>query len=133
MQLMQRPWKTQQSRPMLQHRRTTSRSQAGAATPRVKAASPLTSYAPLDQNKGGGPYGDTEVSDEFYWAACELYITTGDKTYYDELMKYGTNAYGTDNAKALEISTTLVGGENNGSFSRSHRVTLNSVGSISCM
>ena len=32
-------------------------------------------------------------------------------------MKYGTNAYGTDNAKALEISTTLVGGENNGSFS----------------
>lgn len=90
-------------------------------------------YAPLDQNKGGGPYGDTEVSDEFYWAACELYITTGDKTYYDELMKYGTNAYGTDNAKALEISTTLVGGENNGSFSLFTWGTLNSVGSISCM
>ena len=88
-------------------------------------------YAPLDQNKGGGPYGDTEVSDEFYWAACELYITTGDKTYYDELMKYGTNAYGTDNAKALEISTTLVGGENNGSFSLFTWGTLNSVGSIS--
>ena len=88
-------------------------------------------YAPLDQNKGGGPYGDTEVSDEFYWAACELYITTGDKTYYDELMKYGTNAYGKDNAKALEISTTLVGGENNGSFSLFTWGTLNSVGSIS--
>ena len=88
-------------------------------------------YAPLDQNKGGGPYGDTEVSDEFYWAACELYITTGDKTYYDELMKYGTNAYGTDNAKALEISTTLVGGENNGTFSLFTWGTLNSVGSIS--
>jgi len=88
-------------------------------------------YAPIAQNKGGGPYGDTDVEDEFYWAACELYITTGDKTYYDELMKYGTNAYGTDNAKALEISTTLVGGENNGSFSLFTWGTLNSVGSIS--
>ena len=46
-------------------------------------------------------------------------------------MKYGTNAYGTDNAKALEISTTLVGGENNGSFSLFTWGTLNSVGSIS--
>ncbi|WP_298482293.1 glycoside hydrolase family 9 protein [uncultured Ruminococcus sp.] len=88
-------------------------------------------YAPLDQNKGGGPYGDTEVSDEFYWAACELYITTGDKTYYDELMKYGTGAYGVDNGKALDISTTLVGGENQGTCSLFTWGTLNSVGSIS--
>ena len=88
-------------------------------------------YAPLDQNKGGGPYGDTEVSDEFYWAACELYITTEDKTYYDELMKYGTGAYGVDNGKALEISTTLVGGENKGTCSVFTWGTLNSVGSMS--
>jgi endoglucanase len=27
---------------------------------------------------GGGPYDDTDVSDEFYWAASELFITTGD-------------------------------------------------------
>lgn len=88
-------------------------------------------YAPLDQNKGGGPYGDTEVSDEFYWAACELYITTGDSTYYDELYKYGTNAYGTDNGSALEISTLLTGGENKGTCSLFTWGTLNSVGSIS--
>ena len=88
-------------------------------------------YAPLDQNKGGGPYGDTEVSDEFYWAACELYITTGNSTYYDELMKYGTNAYGTDNGKAFEISTLLTGGENKGTCSLFTWGTLNSVGSIS--
>ncbi|HVV48175.1 MAG TPA: glycoside hydrolase family 9 protein, partial [Polyangia bacterium] len=25
---------------------------------------------------GGGPYDDTNVSDEFYWAAAELYVTT---------------------------------------------------------
>ncbi|MET7401115.1 glycoside hydrolase family 9 protein [Dactylosporangium sp. NPDC005572] len=30
---------------------------------------------------GGGAYGDWNVSDEFYWAAAELYLTTGDKQY----------------------------------------------------
>ncbi len=28
-----------------------------------------------------GAYGDNDVSDEFIWAACELYITTGKKEY----------------------------------------------------
>ncbi|MCD8219991.1 MAG: glycoside hydrolase family 9 protein [Ruminococcus sp.] len=88
-------------------------------------------YAPMDQDKGGGPYGDSEVSDEFYWAACELYISTGDSQYYTELKKYGTNAYGTDNGVAFGISTTLVGGENNGTCSLFTWGTLNSVGSIS--
>ena len=89
-------------------------------------------YAPMQQaNKGGGPYGDDEVSDEFYWAACELYITTEDPTYYAELKKYGTGAYGTDHAKAFDISTTLTGGENNGTCSLFTWGTLNSIGSIS--
>lgn len=88
-------------------------------------------YAPLDQNKGGGPYGDSEVSDEYYWAACELYITTGDSYYYDELKKYGTNAYGVDNGEAFKISTNLVGGENDGTCSLFTWGTLDSVGSIS--
>jgi endoglucanase len=30
---------------------------------------------------GGGGYGDTDVSDEFYWAASELFITTGKRQY----------------------------------------------------
>lgn len=30
---------------------------------------------------GGGPYGETTVSDEFYWAAAELYATTGTAKY----------------------------------------------------
>ncbi|GAB3227818.1 cellulase [Glycomyces halotolerans] len=34
---------------------------------------------------GGGPYDDTKVSDEFYWAAAELYITTGEQVYADYL------------------------------------------------
>jgi len=35
---------------------------------------------------GGGDYSDSNVSDEFYWAAAELYITTG-KAQYLEYMK----------------------------------------------
>ncbi|WP_066942977.1 glycoside hydrolase family 9 protein [Microtetraspora fusca] len=32
---------------------------------------------------GGGTYDDPDVSDEFYWAAAELYITTGEKEFRD--------------------------------------------------
>jgi endoglucanase len=32
-------------------------------------------YAPQYDNIGGGPYDDGDVSDEFYWAASELFIT----------------------------------------------------------
>ncbi|NUS07422.1 MAG: glycosyl hydrolase family 5 [Nonomuraea sp.] len=32
---------------------------------------------------GGGAYNDNDVTDEFYWAAAELYITTGEKEFKD--------------------------------------------------
>ena len=59
-------------------------------------------FAPLDESIGGGAYGDTDVDDEFCWAATELFITTGDKKYY------------TDAAKSdffLKMPTSLGGGE----------------------
>jgi len=34
---------------------------------------------------GGGNYGDAEVSDEFFWAAAELYSTTGKAEYLEYL------------------------------------------------
>jgi endoglucanase len=34
---------------------------------------------------GGGAYNDDNVSDEFYWAAVELYLTTGEQTYRTDL------------------------------------------------
>jgi len=37
--------------------------------------------APDSDSTGGGAYGDARVSDEFYWAAAELYATTGESTY----------------------------------------------------
>src|SRR5262249_48320314 len=36
---------------------------------------------------GGGPYDDDNVSDEFYWAAAELYITTKKPAYKEVLAK----------------------------------------------
>ena len=79
-------------------------------------------FAPLDQNKGGGPYGDTQVSDEFYWAACELYITTGNKDYYADVTAY---------PKAFDVTTNLVGGENQGSFTSFTWGTLAALGTAS--
>jgi endoglucanase len=40
----------------------------------------------LDPNPGGGPYDDTQVSDEFYSAAAQLYLTTGERTYRDAVL-----------------------------------------------
>ncbi|RYE08151.1 MAG: glycosyl hydrolase family 5 [Hyphomicrobiales bacterium] len=43
-------------------------------------------FAPAaDGDSGGGPYDDTELSDEFYWAAAELTLATGDPAYRADL------------------------------------------------
>jgi endoglucanase len=34
-----------------------------------------------DDGEGGGAYSDEKVSDEFYWAAAELFVTTGQDAY----------------------------------------------------
>ncbi len=38
-------------------------------------------YAPATDNTGGGPYDDNTVTDELYWAAAELFVTTGKEVY----------------------------------------------------
>jgi len=43
-------------------------------------------YTPGSGGPGGGPYNDDYVGDEFYWAACELYVTTGKDEYKNYLM-----------------------------------------------
>ncbi|MCQ2490225.1 MAG: glycoside hydrolase family 9 protein [Ruminococcus sp.] len=59
-------------------------------------------YAPLDESVGGGAYGDDDVTDEFCWAASELYITTGDMDYYNDIKKSDF---------FLDVPTSLGGGE----------------------
>ncbi|WP_084546377.1 glycoside hydrolase family 9 protein [Glycomyces arizonensis] len=55
-------------------------------------------YAPLTSPAGGGPYGDNNVTDEFYWAAAELFITTGEQPYADYLA--GSELHGADDVFA---------------------------------
>ncbi|GAA4628489.1 glycoside hydrolase family 9 protein [Cellulomonas oligotrophica] len=43
-------------------------------------------YAPAAAGAdGGGPYDDANVADELYWAAAELYVTTGEQRFADDL------------------------------------------------
>ena len=56
---------------------------AAERTPDLYAPAPDAS---LDPNPGSGPYDDDDVSDEFYWAAAELYLTTGDRGYRTDVL-----------------------------------------------
>ena len=78
-------------------------------------------YAPLDESVGGGAYGDDDATDEFYWAACELYAATGDQSYYDDLK---------GSEWAFAVPSELNGGEAvgiTGSFDWGHTAALGSL------
>lgn len=78
-------------------------------------------YAPLDESVGGGPYGDDNVTDEFYWAATELYLATGDSSYASDME--GSDYY-------LQVPTSIGKGENVdtvGSFDWGNVATLGSL------
>jgi len=47
---------------------------------------PAVYAPPADGGAGGGAYDDKSVDDEFYWAAAELYLTTGESKYEDYLL-----------------------------------------------
>lgn len=69
-------------------------------------------YAPMNQAIGGGPYGDDNVLDDFYWAACELFVTTEEATYKTDLESFNFRGQ-----SAYTMTYDLSGGENNGSCS----------------
>ncbi|MER6633839.1 glycoside hydrolase family 9 protein [Streptomyces sp. NPDC000987] len=43
-------------------------------------------YASDSDGTGGGTYADSDATDEFYWAAAELYLTTGEKRFADHVL-----------------------------------------------
>ncbi len=88
-------------------------------------------YAPMWHAKGGGPYGDDNVLDDAYWAACEIFVSAsemGDSaaaTYKSKMddPKYAKYAYNVD--------TRMVGGENkDGSFTSFNWGNTASAGSL---
>ncbi|QOC92714.1 glycoside hydrolase family 9 protein [Micromonospora craniellae] len=56
-----------------------------ARTAYAAAKANPTRYASPADSVGGGPYDDSDVTDEFYWAAVELYLTTGERAYLTDL------------------------------------------------
>ncbi|MBN2771123.1 MAG: glycoside hydrolase family 9 protein [Spirochaetes bacterium] len=65
-------------------------------------------YAPSPRwQPGGGPYDDTHVADEFYWAAAELFVTTGKQVYLDYLQS--SDYY-------LQMESRLSAGEDDGYY-----------------
>jgi endoglucanase len=60
---------------------------AAARTAWTAAAANPPLYAPVEDGaSGGGPYDDDDVSDETYWAAAELYVTTGERAFRDAVL-----------------------------------------------
>jgi endoglucanase len=62
------------------------RALAAARTAFAAAQANPDRYAPASDGNGGGPYNDDKVTDEFYWAAAELFLTTGEKQYKDYVL-----------------------------------------------
>ncbi|MFG1887880.1 glycoside hydrolase family 9 protein [Micromonospora sp. NPDC049051] len=56
-----------------------------AKTAYAAAKANPTRYASPADSTGGGAYDDTNVTDEFYWAAAELYLSTGEQPYLADL------------------------------------------------
>ncbi|WP_433497783.1 glycoside hydrolase family 9 protein [Sphaerimonospora sp. CA-214678] len=63
-------------------------------------ANPALFADPAD-GTGGGAYNDSNVEDEFYWAAAELYITTGENEFKDFVLaspRHTADIWGTGGA-----------------------------------
>ncbi|MEV4641027.1 glycoside hydrolase family 9 protein [Actinoplanes sp. NPDC049548] len=59
------------------------RALAAARTAFAAAQANPALFAPASDGNGGGAYNDSIVDDDFYWAAAELYLSTGEKRYAD--------------------------------------------------
>jgi len=58
-----------------------AKSLAAARTAWAAAVANPAVYALGTDGTGGGAYDDANVTDEFYWAAAELYLSTGDQAF----------------------------------------------------
>ncbi|WP_037671363.1 glycoside hydrolase family 9 protein [Streptomyces griseus] len=63
-----------------------ARALTAARTAWAAALAHPTLYADPNDGTGGGAYSDTDATDEFYWAAAELYLSTGEKQFADHVL-----------------------------------------------
>ena len=65
-------------------------------------------FASPMSNNGGGPYDDSQVSDEFYWAAAELFITLSDPkllTYLQKSPHHGKFPYQAGHERTAQFTS----------------------------
>lgn len=75
-----------------------------AARTAYAAASRVPDAYAWDVFNGGGPYADDVVSDEFAWAATELWLATGEASYASDIALYARryNPFGSFNWSSVE-------------------------------
>ncbi|MCU7726131.1 glycoside hydrolase family 9 protein [Actinoplanes sp. KI2] len=67
-------------------------------------------YAPGSDGNGGGAYNDDNVTDEFYWAAAELFLTTGEKQYQSDVLASPDHTADIFGAGAFDWASTAAAG-----------------------
>ncbi len=86
------------------------RALAAAKTAWAAAVANPAVYASPDDGNGGGAYADSNATDEFYWAAAELYLTTGEKQYQDYIMSSPLHTADIFGGSAFDWGNTAVPG-----------------------
>jgi endoglucanase len=87
-----------------------ARALAAARTAFAAAQANPARYASDADGTGGGAYGDQNVTDEFYWAAAELFITTGEKRYADSVLASPLHTADVFGAGAFDWASTAAAG-----------------------
>ncbi|GLY06366.1 glycoside hydrolase family 9 protein [Actinoplanes sp. NBRC 101535] len=87
------------------------RALAAATTAYQAAKTNPVVYAPESDGVGGGAYNDTKVTDDFYWAAAELFLTTGDKLYATDLLASPEHTADSFGPVAFDWATTGAAGK----------------------
>jgi endoglucanase len=72
-------------------------------------AHPALHADPRD-SEGGGAYPDRHADDEFYWAAAELYLTTGEKQFADRVLRSRENTAAVFGPLGFDWSRTAAAG-----------------------
>ncbi|GLW28472.1 endoglucanase [Actinoplanes regularis] len=67
-------------------------------------------YASASDGAGGGAYNDDKVTDEFYWAAAELYLSTGEKGYSADVLASPEHTADVFGAGAFDWAATAAAG-----------------------
>jgi len=86
------------------------RALAAARTAYTAAKANPARYAPESDGNGGGAYNDSKVTDEFYWAAAELFLTTGEKQYASDVLASPEHTADVFGAGAFDWASTAAAG-----------------------